>query len=104
MPRSSKEITSDSDYLMYRVILFRRVADTFKTNARQAGFQVHKQTHRAAQANIISSMCRTTCGQLPLFAGVPLSDWPARSQMHESRTGVMWQSKGLVKGSGQAEP
>ena len=73
VPRSSKEVTSDSDYLMYRVILFRRVADTFKTNARQAGFQVHKQQGGCAAqaANTISCMCRTTCGQLALVASVP---------------------------------
>jgi len=40
VPRSSKEITEDNDYILYRVILFRRVADTFKAACRQAGYQV----------------------------------------------------------------
>ena len=40
MPRSSKQITEDNDYILFRVILFRRVADTFKAACRQAGYQV----------------------------------------------------------------
>lgn len=40
VPRSSKEISEDNDYILYRVILFRRVADTFKAACRQAGYQV----------------------------------------------------------------
>lgn len=41
VPRSSKQITEDNDYILFRVILFRRVADTFKAACRQSGYQVH---------------------------------------------------------------
>lgn len=43
VPRSSKQITEDNDYILFRVILFRRVADTFKAACRQAGYQVSTQ-------------------------------------------------------------
>ena len=41
MPRSSKLIAEDGDYSLYSVVLFRRVADSFKANARTRGFQVY---------------------------------------------------------------
>ena len=40
MPRSSKQIQEDTDYTLFSVSLFRRIADTFKAEARQRGFQV----------------------------------------------------------------
>lgn len=40
VPRSSKQIQEDSDYSLFSVVLFRRIVDTFKAEARQKGFQV----------------------------------------------------------------
>ena len=40
MPRSSKLVAEDGEYSLYSVVLFRRVADSFKANARTRGFQV----------------------------------------------------------------
>ena len=40
VPRSSKQIQEDTDYTLFSVSLFRRIADTFKAEARQRGFQV----------------------------------------------------------------
>ncbi|KAK9272745.1 hypothetical protein L1049_003122 [Liquidambar formosana] len=40
VPRSSKKLHEDNEYALYTVVLFRRVADNFKTKARERGFQV----------------------------------------------------------------
>ncbi|KAH8963045.1 hypothetical protein BDL97_05G132200 [Sphagnum fallax] len=40
VPRSSKKLSEDNEYALYTVTLFRKVADTFKTSAREKGFQV----------------------------------------------------------------
>ena len=40
VPRSSKLVAEDGEYSLYSVVLFRRVADSFKANARTRGFQV----------------------------------------------------------------
>ncbi|BBN09446.1 V-type H+-transporting ATPase subunit C [Marchantia polymorpha subsp. ruderalis] len=40
VPRSSKKIHEDNEYALYTVVLFRRVSDTFKTAAREKGYQV----------------------------------------------------------------
>ncbi len=40
MPRSSNVVAEDQDYLVFTVVLFKRVVDNFKTAARQKGFQV----------------------------------------------------------------
>jgi len=40
VPRSTRIITEDQDYALCSVVLFRRVADDFKTAARLKGFQV----------------------------------------------------------------
>jgi hypothetical protein len=40
VPRSSKHVTEDQDYVLMSVVLFRRVVDDFKTAARVRGFQV----------------------------------------------------------------
>ena len=40
VPRSSKLVFEDNEYGLYSVVLFKRVADTFKTAARSAGYQV----------------------------------------------------------------
>ncbi|KAF8058480.1 VHA-C [Scenedesmus sp. PABB004] len=40
VPRSSVVVAEDADYALVRVVLFRRVADDFKTAARVRGFQV----------------------------------------------------------------
>lgn len=47
VPRSSKEISEDTDYALFSVTLFRRVVDTFKTEARQKGFQVREYEFNA---------------------------------------------------------
>ncbi|KAJ4974626.1 hypothetical protein NE237_007800 [Protea cynaroides] len=40
VPRSSKKLHEDNEYALYTVTLFRRVADDFKTRARERGFQI----------------------------------------------------------------
>lgn len=42
VPRSSKKLHEDNEYALYTVILFRKVSDTFKTAARERGFQVRE--------------------------------------------------------------
>eukprot|EP00878_Enallax_costatus_P006736 GHUV01007062.1.p1 GENE.GHUV01007062.1~~GHUV01007062.1.p1 ORF type:complete len:354 (+),score=90.62 GHUV01007062.1:158-1219(+) len=44
VPRSSKHVAEDQDYVLMSVVLFRRVADDFKTAARVRGFQVKEYT------------------------------------------------------------
>ncbi|KAF2301815.1 hypothetical protein GH714_029516 [Hevea brasiliensis] len=39
VPRSSKKLHEDNEYALYTVMLFRRVADNFRTSAREKGFQ-----------------------------------------------------------------
>ncbi|KAJ9676537.1 hypothetical protein PVL29_021849 [Vitis rotundifolia] len=40
VPRSSKKLHEDNEYALYTVTLFGRVADNFKTSARERGFQI----------------------------------------------------------------
>lgn len=40
VPRSSRLIAEDQDYALVSVVLFKRVVDDFKTEARLKGFQV----------------------------------------------------------------
>lgn len=40
VPRSSKLLYEDNEYALYTVTLFRRVADNFRTAAREKGFQI----------------------------------------------------------------
>lgn len=40
VPRSAKIVVQDQDYILFSVILFKRVADSFKNTARAKGFQV----------------------------------------------------------------
>ncbi|KAF2301802.1 hypothetical protein GH714_029431 [Hevea brasiliensis] len=40
VPRSSKKLHEDNEYALYTVMLFRRVADNFRTSAREKGFQI----------------------------------------------------------------
>ncbi|XP_034708155.1 V-type proton ATPase subunit C [Vitis riparia] len=40
VPRSSKKLHEDNEYALYTVTLFHRVADNFRTNARERGFQI----------------------------------------------------------------
>ncbi|KAF8400042.1 hypothetical protein HHK36_015917 [Tetracentron sinense] len=40
VPRSSKKLHEDNEYALYTVTLFLRVADNFKTSARERGFQI----------------------------------------------------------------
>ena len=42
VPRSSKQVAEDGDYLLYRVALFRRVCDSFKAACRTAGYQARR--------------------------------------------------------------
>ncbi|KAL3689997.1 hypothetical protein R1sor_016306 [Riccia sorocarpa] len=42
VPRSSKKINEDNEYALYTVVLFKKVADTFKTVVREKGFQVRE--------------------------------------------------------------
>ena len=48
VPRSSKLIYEDNDYCLFSLILFKRVADSFKAAAERAkGFQVRSQNYVA---------------------------------------------------------
>nr|AIY85415.1 V-ATPase subunit C1 [Eriobotrya japonica] len=40
VPRSSKKLFEDNEYALYTVTLFSRVADNFRTSAREKGFQI----------------------------------------------------------------
>ncbi|RZB61099.1 V-type proton ATPase subunit C isoform B [Glycine soja] len=40
VPRSSKKLYEDNEYALYTVTLFSRVADNFRTSAREEGFQI----------------------------------------------------------------
>ncbi|MBA0652451.1 hypothetical protein Goklo_019712 [Gossypium klotzschianum] len=40
VPRSSKKLYEDNEYALYTVTLFGRVADNFRTSARERGFQI----------------------------------------------------------------
>ncbi|CAM6127269.1 unnamed protein product [Calypogeia fissa] len=42
VPRSSKKLYEDNEYALYTVILFKKVADTFKHTAREKGYQVRE--------------------------------------------------------------
>ncbi|KAK9815311.1 hypothetical protein WJX72_001409 [[Myrmecia] bisecta] len=57
VPRSSKLVFEDNDYSLFTVVLFRRIADTFKSAARAKGFQVREyefsaDSQQASQAQI----------------------------------------------------
>ncbi|KAF7819357.1 V-type proton ATPase subunit C [Senna tora] len=41
VPRSSKKLYEDNEYALYTVTLFNRVADNFRTSAREKGFQFY---------------------------------------------------------------
>nr|VDD59018.1 unnamed protein product [Brassica oleracea] len=45
VPRSSKKLFEDNEYALYTVTLFTRVADNFRRNAREKGFQVRDFEH-----------------------------------------------------------
>lgn len=45
VPRSSKKLFEDNEYALYTVTLFNRVADNFRTSAREKGFQVSISVH-----------------------------------------------------------
>ncbi|CAN6907881.1 unnamed protein product [Brassica oleracea] len=45
VPRCSKKLFEDNEYALYTVTLFTRVADNFRTNAREKGFQVRDFEH-----------------------------------------------------------
>ncbi|XP_010925033.1 V-type proton ATPase subunit C [Elaeis guineensis] len=42
VPRSTKKLHEDNEYALYTVTLFGRVADNFKTSARERGFQIRE--------------------------------------------------------------
>ena len=44
VPRSSSVVAEDSDYIVFAVVLFKRVVDNFKTSARAQGYQVKEVT------------------------------------------------------------
>ena len=45
VPRSTKKLIEEGDYALYTVVVFRRVADEFRSEARAKGFQVRDYTH-----------------------------------------------------------
>ena len=40
VPRSAKMVTEDNEYALYSFILFRKIVDSYKSEARQKGWQV----------------------------------------------------------------
>eukprot|EP01024_Parvocaulis_polyphysoides_P021922 TRINITY_DN2043_c0_g1_i5.p2 TRINITY_DN2043_c0_g1~~TRINITY_DN2043_c0_g1_i5.p2 ORF type:complete len:224 (-),score=32.91 TRINITY_DN2043_c0_g1_i5:247-918(-) len=57
VPRSSKVITEDHDYALVTVVLFRRVVDEFKAQARLKGFQVREADITAeSQSSAVDSL------------------------------------------------
>ena len=40
VPRSAKLVTEDNEYALYSFILFRKIVDSYKSEARQKGWQV----------------------------------------------------------------
>lgn len=40
VPRSAKMVTEDNEYVLYSFILFRKIVDSYKSEARQKGWQV----------------------------------------------------------------
>ncbi|XP_078434476.1 vacuolar ATP synthase subunit C (VATC) / V-ATPase C subunit / vacuolar proton pump C subunit (DET3) [Wolffia australiana] len=42
VPRSSKKLYEDNEYALYTVTLFNRVADNFRSSARERGFQIRE--------------------------------------------------------------
>ncbi|KAI5068612.1 hypothetical protein GOP47_0016957 [Adiantum capillus-veneris] len=64
VPRSSKRLHEDNDYALFTVILFRKVSDTFKTAARERGFQVREfEYDPEAQQNRDEEISRLTADQ-----------------------------------------
>ncbi|KAF2589096.1 hypothetical protein F2Q70_00040020 [Brassica cretica] len=45
VPRSSKKLFEDNEYALYTVTLFTRVADNYRTSAREKGFQIRDFEH-----------------------------------------------------------
>ncbi|PQQ01501.1 hypothetical protein Pyn_30260 [Prunus yedoensis var. nudiflora] len=45
VPRSSKKLFEDNEYALYTATLFNRVADNFRTSAREKGFQIRDFEH-----------------------------------------------------------
>jgi len=48
VPRSSKVVAEDNDYVLVTVVLFKRVVDEFKASARVKGYQVRVFKQRCA--------------------------------------------------------
>ncbi|XP_074566797.1 V-type proton ATPase subunit C-like [Curcuma longa] len=42
VPRSTKKLHEDNEYALYTVTLFQKVADNFRNNAREKGFQIRE--------------------------------------------------------------
>ncbi|KAK7336144.1 hypothetical protein VNO77_16677 [Canavalia gladiata] len=57
VPRSSKKLYEDNEYALYTVTLFSRVADNFRTSAREKGFQIrdfeyNPETHESRKQEL----------------------------------------------------
>lgn len=50
VPRSSKHVSEDNDYILVSAVLFKRVLDDFKTACRAKGFQVREYKPASAEA------------------------------------------------------
>ncbi|KAJ4846065.1 hypothetical protein Tsubulata_002587 [Turnera subulata] len=86
VPRSSKKLYEDNEYALYTVVLFRRVADNFRTSARDKGFQIRDfeyspegQEHRKEELerlvrdqeslrNSLLQWCYTSYGEVTSFS------------------------------------
>lgn len=67
VPRSTKKLYEDNEYALYTVTLFNRVADNFRTSAREKGFQVslfqtlHLLFHVVQRTNCLVSIYDLIC-------------------------------------------
>ncbi|KAG6423794.1 hypothetical protein SASPL_114197 [Salvia splendens] len=62
VPRSSKKLHEDNEYALYTVTLFNRVADNFRTKARERSFQVRSLACGCTSAlyvSLVKAFCDT---------------------------------------------
>ncbi|KAI8468810.1 MAG: vacuolar H+ ATPase V1 sector, subunit C [Monoraphidium minutum] len=64
VPRSTRRVAEDNDYVLMSVALFRRVADDFKTAARVKGFQVKEYVPPPPDAADVSIPANMSLDQL----------------------------------------
>ena len=58
VPRSARLIQEDNEYALFSFILFRKIVDSFKSEARQKGWQVWGPMRRAISRMVCSLAIR----------------------------------------------